>query len=111
MSPAKEVADYAVARGVTYINHTFTSNLALSASLQPFAGVEDDTICEFPADPKPLALALASNPIAMDSQGRIRAPEAPGLGIEVDLPALKKYLVETEIRVGGRIVYETPRID
>ena len=44
LSPAKEVADYAVARGVTYINHTFTSNLALSASLQPFAGLKDHVI-------------------------------------------------------------------
>ncbi len=29
---------HAVARGITYVNHTFTSNLALSASLQPSPG-------------------------------------------------------------------------
>ena len=29
-----EVADYAVAKGVTFVNHTFTSHLALSASMQ-----------------------------------------------------------------------------
>ena len=39
IGPAKQVADHAVARGVTYVNHTFTSHLALSASLQPFAGL------------------------------------------------------------------------
>lgn len=33
IGPAKEVADYAVAKGVTYVNHTFTSHLALAASL------------------------------------------------------------------------------
>ena len=39
IGPAKEVADYAVAKGVTFVNHTFTSHLAaLSASLQPHAG-------------------------------------------------------------------------
>ena len=27
-------------RGVTFVNHTFTTHLALSASLQPFAGLE-----------------------------------------------------------------------
>ena len=30
IGPAKQVADYAAARGVTYVNHTFTSHLALS---------------------------------------------------------------------------------
>ena len=35
------VADYARGKGVTYVNHTFTSHLALSASLQPFAGLQD----------------------------------------------------------------------
>src|SRR5690606_9661048 len=32
IGPAKEVADLAVQRGVTYVNHTFTTHLALSAS-------------------------------------------------------------------------------
>src|SRR5688500_3883278 len=35
IGPAKKVADYAVAKGVTYVNHTFTSHLALCASIQP----------------------------------------------------------------------------
>jgi L-alanine-DL-glutamate epimerase-like enolase superfamily enzyme len=46
IGPAKVVADYAAARGVTYVNHTFTSHLALSASLQPYAGLADHRICE-----------------------------------------------------------------
>ena len=54
IGPSKEVADYAVAKGVTFVNHTFTSHLALSASMQPFAGLADHRICEFPAMPKPL---------------------------------------------------------
>ena len=61
IGPAKQVADYAVAKGVTYVNHTFTSHLALSASLQPFAGLADHTICEYPAAPKALAVELTSN--------------------------------------------------
>ena len=40
IGPAKRAADYAAARGVTYVNHTFTSHLALCASLQPYAGLE-----------------------------------------------------------------------
>ncbi|MEO6874371.1 MAG: enolase C-terminal domain-like protein, partial [Opitutaceae bacterium] len=48
ISVAKQAAADAVARGVTFVNHTFTSHLALSASLQPFAGLEKDVICEYP---------------------------------------------------------------
>lgn len=108
IGPAKQVADFAVARGVTYVNHTFTSHLALSASLQPYAGLSDHAICEFPAAPKALAVALSANHLARDGNGEVRAPDAPGLGIEVALDALKPYLVETEITVQGRVLYRTP---
>jgi L-alanine-DL-glutamate epimerase-like enolase superfamily enzyme len=110
IGPAKAVADLAVARGITYVNHTFTTHLALSASLQPFAGIEDDRICEYPAAPRPLAVAVAANPIRRDANGEIRAPEAPGLGIDVDLKALKPYLIDVEIKVGGDVLYKTPAI-
>ncbi len=50
ISVAKAVADYADAQGVTYVNHTFTSNLALSASLQPFAGLAKHGIAEYPTE-------------------------------------------------------------
>ncbi len=73
------------AHGVTYVNHTFTSHLALSASLQPFAGLADHRICEYPVDPKQVALDLSANHLLPDANGEIRAPDAPGLGIEVDL--------------------------
>jgi L-alanine-DL-glutamate epimerase-like enolase superfamily enzyme len=58
---ALAVARYAAARGVTYVNHTFTSHLALSASLQPFAGMADDRLCEYPVEAK--ALAVAAKPL------------------------------------------------
>ena len=111
IGPAKTVADLARARGVTYVNHTFTTHLALSASLQPYAGHAEDRICEYPAAPRPLAVAVAANPLARDGSGEIRAPEAPGLGIEVSTAAIRPYLVDTEIRVGGRVLYATPKLD
>ena len=36
IGPAKEIVDFAIKNNVTYVNHTFTSHLALSASMQPF---------------------------------------------------------------------------
>jgi L-alanine-DL-glutamate epimerase-like enolase superfamily enzyme len=111
IGPAKAVADMAQARGVTYVNHTFTTHLALSASLQPYAGHAGSRICEYPAAPRPLATAVVRAPLAHAADGTIRAPEAPGLGIAVDTGAIRPYLVETEIRVGGRVLYTTPALD
>lgn len=110
ISVAKQAADYAVARGVTFVNHTFTSHLALSASLQPFAGLEKDVICEYPVEPKPLAVEMTSNHLKRDANGSVRAPDTPGLGITPDLVAAKKYIVPVEISVRGEVLYRTPEL-
>jgi L-alanine-DL-glutamate epimerase-like enolase superfamily enzyme len=111
ISGAKEIADYAAARGVTYVNHTFTSHLALSASLQPFAGLQDHRISEYPFEPKALAYELTVNHIERDANGEIIAQDAPGFGMQVNKAALKQYLQDVEIRVNGRVLYRTPAID
>jgi L-alanine-DL-glutamate epimerase-like enolase superfamily enzyme len=111
IGPAKAVADYARRKGVTYVNHTFTSHLALSASLQPYAGVEGMRICEFPAAPKALAMDVTRNHIERDGNGDVRAPDRPGLGMEVAVDALSRYLLDVEIKVGGRVLYRTPTLD
>ncbi len=108
IGPAKLVADYAVARGVTYVNHTFTSHLALSASMQPFAGLANHSICEYPAAPKALAVELTQNHLAPDAAGQVAAPDAPGLGIAIDAQAVARYQVAVEIRVAGRTLYASP---
>jgi L-alanine-DL-glutamate epimerase-like enolase superfamily enzyme len=102
---AKTVADYAVAKGVDFVNHTFTSHLALSASLQPFAGLADHRLCEYPAEPKQLAIDLTSTRIVPDHNGEVSAPDAPGLGIDVDLDALSGYLRDVTISIDGATLY------
>ena len=111
IGPAKAVADEAVARGVTFVNHTFTSHLALSASLQPFAGLADHRLCEYPFAPRALAWDLSVNHILPDSAGEIALPEAPGLGIEIDKAKLQSYLVPVTIEVKSRELYRSPALD
>ena len=110
LAPAKAVADYAAARGVTFVNHTFTSHLALSASIQPYAGVERDVICEYPVEPKPLAWELTKDHLLPDRDGQIRLRDEPGLGLNPDEAAIRKYLVQTEIVVNGNVLYRTPTV-
>lgn len=110
ITAAKQVADLAVANGITYVNHTFTSHLALSASLQPYAGIEKDVISEYPVELKPLAQKLGNEKIRPDNDGYIHTPERPGLGITVDTEACKKYLVDVEIKIAGKQIYYTPEL-
>ncbi len=110
ISVAKRVADAATARGVTYVNHTFTSHLALSASLQPYAGLEQHRLCEYPVQPSPLALAVTREHLELSADGTVPLPNAPGLGLVPDLAALEPYLVDVEIVVNGRVLYQTPAL-
>jgi L-alanine-DL-glutamate epimerase-like enolase superfamily enzyme len=107
IGPAAAVAAYAAARGVTFVNHTFTSQLALSASLQPYAGSAEDALCEYPADPRPLAGAITRGRLEPDADGRIAAPDAPGLGLDVDLDAVAPYLRRVEIAVDGQTLFRS----
>lgn len=109
ITAAKRVADEAQYKKITYVNHTFTSHLALSASIQPFAGLENDRICEYPFEPKPLALEMTKEKILPDENGQILLPDKPGLGLTIATEALKKYLVDVEIRIQGKIYYQTPQ--
>lgn len=111
IGPAKQVADYAVAKGVIYVNHTFTSHLALSASIQPFAGLVDHKICEYPISPKSVAVDLADSQILPDANGEIMLPDGPGLGIAASPEGMRPYLVDVEIRAKGRTLYTTPTLN
>ena len=107
IGPAKRVADYAAAKGVAFVNHTFTSHLALSASLQPYAGLRAREICEYPFAPKQLAVDLTVNHIHRDQDGYVNLPDAPGLGIEISQDAIRRYLVDVEIKVKSQILFSS----
>lgn len=108
ITSAKRVFDHAHARGIKFINHTFTSHLALSASLQPFAGAADHFLCEYPGQLTALAYELTAEHLEPNANGEIQLPERPGLGIAPDPAVIQKYLVDTQIIVNGQVLYQTP---
>ena len=110
IGPSKIVAEHAVRNNVTFVNHTFTSHLALSASMQAFVGLENHKICEYPVEPKSVAWDLSVEHIEVDANVEILAPDAPGLGIQVDEQALRPYLREVEIKIDGQLAYESPAL-
>jgi L-alanine-DL-glutamate epimerase-like enolase superfamily enzyme len=110
LTDAKRVADYAQARGVTFVNHSFQSQLALNGSIQPFAGIEKDEICEYPVEARDVAYAITVERLDRGPDGMVRLPEKPGLGMTVDTARFRPYLVDVEIKVGGKLLYRTPSI-
>lgn len=112
LAPAKQVADYAKVKGVTFVNHTFTTQLALSASIQPFAGIESDTLCEYPVTASDLAVDLTGGKtLPFSDDGQVSVPDEPGLGMEPDIDSIKTYLVDVEITVEGKVMYQSPTLD
>ncbi len=111
LTPALQVVDYAQKHGVHYVNHTFTTALALSASIQPFAGIKEFDLCEFPFEASPLAVELNAPGLHPDENGLIHLPQTPGLGVPVNHAAIARYLVPMTIEAGGKVLYQTPSID
>ena len=109
IGPAAQVARYARSKGVEFVNHTFTSQLALAASLTPCADAPDGVLCEYPVAPSPLAAALTPVRLRGDD-GLVRLPNGPGLGIEPDTDALAPYLKQVQIVVEGKTLYTTPEL-
>lgn len=107
---AYRVAQFAKARGVQYVNHTFTSHSALAASMHPFAGLKDSWMAEYPMEPKALCQEMTVDRIPIQSDGMISLSDKPGLGINFNLATIRKYLVDVEIKVGGKVLYTTPTI-
>jgi len=110
ITSAHELARYAEARGVAYVNHTFTTPLALSGSLQPYAGLAGHELCEYPVEASPLAAQLTHESLPIDGDGRVHPPDRPGLGITPNPATIRRYLRQVEIRVEGRILYSSPDI-
>jgi L-alanine-DL-glutamate epimerase-like enolase superfamily enzyme len=108
LTTARQVVDYARQRGVSYVNHSFTSSLALAASLAPYWDWPEAELCEFPFDPSPLGRALTRQRLLPDADGLLRPPEGPGLGLRPDPAAIEQYLVPVRIEVAGQVLYGTP---
>lgn len=111
ITPAKSIADYARAKKVRYVNHTFTTHLALAASIAPYAGMSEFDLCEYPVEASELAVNLTTQRLSLNANGLVQLPETPGLGLTPDPAIVKKFLKTVEIRVDGKPIYSTPEIN
>jgi D-galactarolactone cycloisomerase len=101
LSECKKIADMAEAFGVRYNPHVWGTGIALAASLQLLAVLPPHTptslkasepILEFDRTEHPIRQAILTKPIEHRG-GRVRIPDGPGLGIEIDRDALRHFAV------------------
>ena len=92
LTPASEIATAVESiDSVQFIPHVWGTPIALGASLQLLATVKSDTMLEFDRSPNPLREQLATEPITPDSEGKLKIPDGPGLGIELDESSIEQY--------------------
>ena len=101
----KEICEFAEKMDVQYVNHTFTSHLQLSASLQAYTGSVKSTLAEYPMQLKPLAWDITKNHILKDDSGYIITPLEIGHGMEINEKALDQYKMDVEILINSKKIF------
>jgi L-alanine-DL-glutamate epimerase-like enolase superfamily enzyme len=107
---ARQVAERAAARGVTYVNHTFKSRLSVAAAIHAFADLEPFRYLEYPTSGSALSEQLAPGAYDRDAAGRVVVPSAPGLGVTVSADCLRTFGAAVRIDVAGRTIFSSPDV-
>jgi len=100
LSECKKIADMANAFGVRYVPHVWGSAIGLAAALQLLAVLPRnppgnrplEPMLEFDRSEHPFRQAIVTAPIEHEN-GVVQIPDGPGLGIEIDRAALKRFTV------------------
>ena len=100
-----EICKFAEKNKVQYVNHTFTSHLQLSSSIQPYASSSFSIYAEYPMQLKSLAWDITENHIIKDDAGMINLPQDVGHGMKINQKALEQYNVDVEIYVNKQKIF------
>ena len=89
---ARKIAAMAELNYATIAPHNPLGPVSLAACLQLDTCIPNCLVQEHPGmpDERDLGVGILKNPFTIESDGCIRVPQGPGLGVEVDEEALKK---------------------
>jgi D-galactarolactone cycloisomerase len=95
MLRVRTIAETALARNRSFTPHTWTNGIGLLANLHVAAGVGGGPFLEFPYDPPGWTPErrdfMLDEPLRPGSDGILRVPDRPGLGIVLDEDALRRF--------------------
>jgi L-alanine-DL-glutamate epimerase-like enolase superfamily enzyme len=91
----RKIAALAEAKGRICTPHTWGSAIGFAANLHMAASTPNSRYIEFPYDPPTFPVEswqrLIRERIAIDADGCIKVPGAPGLGVSPDLELIARY--------------------
>lgn len=90
VSEVKQIAALAQKHRLPISLHTWGDAVALAASLHLATALENSEIMELDCTENPLRTHLLQNPLT-PADGFMKAPEGPGLGIDLDTKAITRY--------------------
>ena len=80
-------------RGREVVNHSFTTDINIAASLALLASVPEAHFLEYCVEESPLRQHLTRNAIPV-VDGYAAVPQGPGLGVEVDEAMVERFAVK-----------------
>jgi L-alanine-DL-glutamate epimerase-like enolase superfamily enzyme len=90
---ARRIAWEAEYAGIDVCPHAWLTDLLAAASLHFNAVLPRALFLEYNVSQNPMIREVISNPVRMDADGFIPVPQGPGLGIEVDEVAVRRFRV------------------
>ncbi len=98
MLRVRMLAELVIAKNRTFTPHTWSNGIGVLANLHVTCGVGGGPYLEFPYDPPNWSIErrdfIMAEPLAIDREGYVHIPDAPGLGATVDEAALEQYRLE-----------------
>jgi L-alanine-DL-glutamate epimerase-like enolase superfamily enzyme len=95
ISGTRTLAELALRRNRWFTPHTWTNGIGLLANLHTCCGVGGGPYLEYPYDPPGWTPErrdfMLAAPLAIDADGWLTVPRAPGLGIELDEQAVTHF--------------------
>lgn len=92
-SQARRIMWEAEHAGVDVCPHAWLTDLNTAASLHVNAVLPRSLFLEYNVSDNPMLREVIQNPVHMDSSGYISVPQGPGLGIEINEAAVRKFSV------------------
>ena len=88
---ARRIAWEAEHAGIDVCPHAWLTDLLTAASLHFNAVLPRALFLEYNVCENPMLREIIRNPVRMDADGFIPVPQGPGLGIEVDDKAVRRF--------------------
>lgn len=94
LTQVKKIIWEAEFAGIDICPHAWLTDLLTAASLHVNAVIPRSLFLEYNVSDNPMLREIIRNPIQMDHEGYMPLPQGPGIGIEIDEDAVKRFSIK-----------------